>query len=168
MTDFNQPQEQLQQFDVANNKALPSSLNILTILSLIGSGLQLLGGVYNYFTVCKSAEMMSQLDGADELGGMAGKMMEGAADLIQKQCDNKLLVLIATLVTGVLCLVGALQMRARKKQGFLLYTVGELAMPIITLILMGSSSLAGFGAAGLIIPIIFVILYAANRKHLIY
>jgi hypothetical protein len=77
--------------------------------------------------------------------------------------------MIVGIVCLGLCFYGALQMRKLKKTGFYIYTVGELLPIIVNIILLG------FGIAfngvipiilGLAIPILFVVLYAMQLKHL--
>jgi hypothetical protein len=150
-----------------NPNKLPQALNILTILTLIGSAIALFSGILSYFTVCGSAKQLESMDLDDaELGGFLSKFLEGAGDLIQKQCELRLPVFIVTIVGTLLCIFGALQMRKLKKQGFHLYVVGELIVPIATLALLGFGTMSGVGLTGLLIPGIFIALYATQLKHL--
>ncbi|MEZ5045646.1 MAG: hypothetical protein R2831_01495 [Chitinophagaceae bacterium] len=168
MSNLNEIQDTLN-LEEHDFKKLPSNLNVLTILTYIGSAFAFIGGIYSYFTICKSVEKMNSIDLDDLGGGMMQKMVEGSMVLAEKQCDNKLLILIATLLCTALCFWGAMQMRNLKKQGFLIYSVGEILLPIITIILLGSGSMGGLlMITGLIIPILFIILYYTQRKHLIH
>lgn len=146
---------------------LPGLLNVLSILTLIGCGFVGLSGIYSYFTVCESIQKMEELD-LDSLGGGAmGKMMENATEMLQKQCDHKMVILIITLVSVALCVVGALQMRKLSKSGFLLYTVGELLYPIASVLLLGLGSMAGLAlVSSLLFPVVFIILYATQLKYM--
>ena len=49
MTDLNQIQDQLN-IEQKDMQSLPQGLNVLTILTYVGSAMQLLGAVYTYFT----------------------------------------------------------------------------------------------------------------------
>lgn len=164
MSDFEKIQDTLN-LEESENQALPSGLNVLTILTFIGSAYGILGGIYSYFTICSSIEKMEML-GDNGLKGTLGDMMQKAIDMAHKQCDNRLAILIITLITCALCIVGAIQMRGRKKSGLVIYAIGELVAPIALLSLMGAGMMAGFQLVGLIIPVIFVALYASQRKHL--
>lgn len=168
MTDINEIKDTLNLEQKDMNK-LPQMLNVLTILTYIGSGLGILGAIYNYFMVCKSVETIEALGGLSEMGGVAGDMMEGAMALAQKQCDNRLLILIATLAGCALCIYGAMQMRNLKKQGFNFYAIGVLLLPIVSIVLLGSGAMSGMLlATGLLFPVIFLVLYFTQRKHLIH
>lgn len=170
MTDINEIKDTLNLEQKDMNK-LPSMLNVLTILTYVGSGLLFLTGIYNYFTVCKSAEMMDKLGGLSdlsEMNGALGNMMEGAMALIQKQCDNRTIIVVATIAACAICVYGAMQMRNLKKQGFIIYVVGELLIPIINVVLLGASAMSGMLLfAGLIIPGVFIVLYFTQQKHLV-
>lgn len=161
MSDYNNASSE------TSSQKLPGMLNVLSILTLIGSGFVGLSGIYSYFTVCESIKKMEELD-LDSLGGGAmGKMMENATEMLQKQCDHKMVILIITLVSVALCVVGALQMRKLSKSGFLLYTVGELLYPIASVLVLGMGSMAGFAlVSSLLFPVVFIILYATQLKHL--
>lgn len=144
-------------------KGLPTMLNVLTILTYIGSGFGILSAIYGYFTNCKTAEQLAEQE-LPEIGGFFGKIMNESLDTIMKQCDNRLVILIATLVTSVLCILGAAMMRNRKQQGFIIYTAGELLGPLAMALILGFS---GMMILGFIFPVIFIILYATQRKYLV-
>ena len=166
MADMYQVEDNLNLQDQAN-KELPTMLNVLTILTFICSALVFVFGIIGYFTVCDNAEKMASQD-MPEMGGMLGNMMEDAIELSIKQCDNRLVVLVATLVTSALCFFGAFMMRGRKKQGFMVYLIGELLGPVSMMLILGSMAMGGMAIAGVVISVLMVILYASQRKHLIY
>jgi hypothetical protein len=75
---------------------------------------------------------------------------------------------LVTIVGALLCLFGALLMRKLKKQGFLIYTAGELITPLASIVIVGLGSMMGMlMLTGLIVPIVFIILYGLQRKHLV-
>jgi hypothetical protein len=54
-----------------------------------------------------------------------------------------------------------------KKTGFFIYVVGELAPVIVSAILLGGSAFGGMSLVmGAIFPVLFVVLYGLNLKHL--
>ena len=80
--------------------------------------------------------------------------------------DNRLPVLIITLIAAALCFFGALQMRQLKKTGFSLYILGDI-VPFAMGIFVGFDTFTSFGgiiALGFII--IFAILYATQLKFM--
>jgi hypothetical protein len=114
----------------------PSFLTVLGILSFIGIGLQALGALFTITT----------------LSG------------------------IISLLCAAATLYGVLQMWKLKKTGFYIYAVFEIIPPIYTLATVGAVAFS-FGAAGggfmsvvatlsLFFPILFIVLYALNLKHM--
>lgn len=162
-------------YDEANKPKLPSGLNVLTILTFIGSALQILGGLWGFITAKKNYEnidkMMGQIN-SDAMPGWAKSMMgdpENMVKMMTKSYENRIPLLLLGLVAAGLCIYGALQMRKLKKQGFMFYTIGEL-LPLLTQFLfIGAFAFSGMGALfGIGIAALFIILYYFQRKHLVY
>ncbi len=149
--------------DFAPAKKLPDMLNVLTILTFIGCVLGLISAVYGFFATCSQVEKLNEMDISG--GNAMAEFMTAAAESAQKQCEQRVPLLVINIIGIVLCLAGALQMRKLKKIGFFVYSAGELLAPIaITLIIGGTF---GFmSVVGLLIPVLFVILYATQLKHL--
>jgi len=143
----------------------PTFLTVICILTFIGSGATLFGAIFSYFSVQSSADLMQNManaEGADALG-----MMSSLQDSMQKAIENAVPNLIIGVISSMLCLYGAIKMWNLKKIGFFIYLFGELLQPISAFILGGGGLIASFGAAfGLIIAIVWIILYALNFKHL--
>jgi len=161
-------------FDANNQSKLPSGLNVLTILSFIGCALQLLGALYSFFTAKKSYEGLDKLTeqmNSENMPGWVKSMMgdpEKMIKMITKSYENRIPIVLLSLVAVALCFYGALQMRKLKKQGFLLYTIGEL-LPFLTQVLfIGAFSLSGFAMYfGVGIAALFILLYSMQRKYLV-
>ena len=90
-------------------------------------------------------------------------------EMVTRAYENRLPILILSLVAIGLSLYGVLQMRKLKKQGFLFYVIGEL-LPFLTgAFFIGTFTLSGtFAVVGYVIAAIFIILYASHRKNLVY
>lgn len=177
MTDFNENVNQakdilnLEQTDV---KKLPGMLNVLTILTYIGSAFAAIGAIYSYFTISSSYKLMQQYntmtDGlTNSEGKLAQSIMSQSTEMIKKQYDNRLMILILGLAGAILCFYGAMQMRNLKKQGYMIYVVGEL-LPILSFaIFIGFGGL--FAGLGMIfttlISVLFIILYTTQRSALV-
>jgi hypothetical protein len=149
---------------------LPQFLNVLTIITLVGCAIELISSVWRFTSAEKSynqvLEAQKQMEGApDWVKKMAGPE---ALEIARKTVENKTPLLLVTLAGTALCLWGALEMRKLKKQGFLLWTVGEFLPIIGSVIILGTGVFSGLAAFILLFPIIFLIMYAVNRKHLIY
>jgi hypothetical protein len=120
----------------------PTFLTVLCILTFIGSGLGLLAGVL-------------MLVGAGALSGYLGGVAAGGGVIWS----------ILSLVSSGLAFYGALQMWKLKAQGFMIYVAGAvvgMATGVITSLSVGAS----ISFVGLIFPILFIVLYNMNRKHL--
>lgn len=150
--------------------ALPSGLNVLTILTFVGSALALLSGIWSYISAEKSYENIqkAQENLANAPGWVKGMMGPDAVEMAKKTMENKLPILLLTLASAALCIYGAMEMRKLKKQGFILWLVGEVLPIVASVIFIGFGIFKGVTLFIMLFPVLFIILYAVNRKHLIY
>lgn len=152
-------------------KTLPSGLNILTILSFIGCAIQFLGSIWGFYSARTNYEqkdkMMEQLN-SEKAPGWAKSLMPDEETLI-KSFENRLPILILGMVSVFLCFYGLLQMRKLKKQGYLLYVIGEI-LPFISMVLfIGTLSVTSLGVViSAAIAVLFIVMYTLYRKNLIY
>lgn len=177
MTNFNEKAEQVK--DILNleqkdMQKLPQMLNVITILTYIGSSLAAISALYSFLTIGSSyRKMVGIMSGTKGLSGKEDKMLEsvmsGSLELMKKQYDNRTMIMILALLGAVLCIYGAMQMRNLKKQGYLIYVVGEIIPIISYAAFIGFGSM--FGGIGMIftmlIAAVFIILYTTQRKELI-
>jgi hypothetical protein len=167
MADLQQSKDQLN-WEVDKDR-LPDTLNVLTILTFVGCGLQLLFSFVGYAGAQGSLEKIAAAESNENTPSFAKKLMgPHALEIAQSSLDNRLPILILTLVSCALCIYGAVQMRARKKQGYYIYAIGELVLPVITsAIFLGVAAMTGMGAIfGFLIVAVFLILYGSQLKHL--
>jgi hypothetical protein len=157
---------------------LTKTLNVLTILTFIGCGLSYIACIYGWLTSANYDTQHEKLMEASDKVGDSGfartmidkslEMIESNKDYINKAYEYRHILGIATLVFITFCLVGAIRMRKLRKSGFPIYTIGELGPLAMTLILLGANfSQTWAMILTYIVPIIFVILYATQRKHLV-
>jgi hypothetical protein len=173
MTDFNQNVDQakdLLNLEQQDMQKLPSMLNVLTILTYIGCALGLISAIWNYFTVGVASKVY-QAGAAEASTGdkTIDSMLSGVNEMVKKQYDNRLMILLFGVAGIALCFYGAMQMRNLKKQGYLLYVVGEL-LPIISFaVFIGFGNIFGATAAviSLLFAAVFIILYTTQRKYLV-
>jgi hypothetical protein len=160
----------LLEFNDGQKPALPSSLNVLTILTFIGCALGLLGGIWGYIKADQSYKdvVAAQDKMADAPAWAKSFMGPEMVEMARKSAENKLPILLLTLVGVALCLWGALEMRKLKKQGFILWVVGEFLPIAGGLIFVGGAMFSGFAMIGLIFPVVFLILYFVQKKYLVY
>jgi hypothetical protein len=157
-------------FDDEGPKKLPSGLNVLTILTFIGCGLAFLGILYSLYTNTPSVyeknreKITEQMDKVDT-DTFPGSMMKGQLETMEKAHQYHWPLFIAGLIGTGMCLVGALRMRKLQKSGYPLYVIGELAPVIVSGVLLGFAGMQFI--IGLVIAVVFVLLYTAQRKHLV-
>jgi hypothetical protein len=151
-----------------HGQKLPSTINVLTILTFIANGLGFIFGLLGYFraqaTYDNAVKGQENLDRApDWARKLAGPH---PVETARAMLDNRLPVVIITLVGCFLCFYGALEMRKLKKMGFSLYILGDI-VPFAMGIFIGFDV---FGTIGYIfgfgITILFAILYATQLKYM--
>jgi len=159
--------------DDFQKKPLPGGLNVLTILTIIWCVLSLLFAAGGFMTAEKKynsrEEDMAKMQQAPS---WLKSIIPSGADyetMVTKNNENKIPILLLSVVGIVLCFVGALQMRKRKKQGYILYVIGELLPFVTTIFFIGTFMFTGIaGMIGSGIALLFILLYTAQRKNLIY
>ncbi|MEO5943355.1 MAG: hypothetical protein ABIP30_16810 [Ferruginibacter sp.] len=160
--DFNQPK-------------MSGTLNVITILSIIGCILQFLASTWAFFSSKTSFEnkdkVMEQMS-SGKMPSWAKSMMPDMThfeEMVTKSYENRLPILILSIVAVALCFYGVLQMRKLKKQGFLFYVIGEI-LPFLTgAFFIGTFTLTGtYAVVGFVIAAFFLILYSTQRKNLVY
>ena len=165
--------DQLNAADFGNEK-LPTTLNVLTILTFIGSGLAILSSLWSFASAKTSMDtkdaVMEKMN-SPEMPGFAKAMMPDPAhfeEMITKSYENRIPILLIGLVAVALCIAGAMQMRKRKKQGYLIYVIGEL-LPFVAMIsFIGIFTLTTAGGIiGMGIALLFIILYTTQKRHLV-
>lgn len=166
MTNMNQFQDQLN-LEEQDMKTLPQMLNVLTILTYVGSALQLIGALFTYFTIAASYKMYENMSDnpAAADNPMAG-LMSAASETMKKQYENRTVIMLIAVVGAIACFYGAMQMRKRKAMGYNIYVAGELIYPVVNMILLGFGGLGAFGIIGFIFPILFIVLYTLQKKYL--
>lgn len=156
-------------FAEENNSKLPQGLNVLTILTFIGCGIGLIGAIATPFIMKFSKEMMDKA--ASMSSDMTDKQLADIArgkQMIELTQQNIVPLTIVGVLGVLACLLGALWMRKRKKDGYWLYVAGEILPLIGSLIFLGTAAYADWKSYfGLIIPVVFIILYTVQKKHLI-
>ena len=167
MTDLNQPANTENWLE--EPKKLPSMLNVLTILTFISNGLGFITAFYSYFSAASNYDKVVQAqDKMDQMPDFVKNMMgPDPVGNARRMLDNRLPIMLLTLVGCLLCFYGAFQMRKLKKTGFTIYIIGDVVPFIGLFIFIGASMLTGFsGIFGLLITIVFIILYATQLKYL--
>ena len=157
-------------FEQQRQQELPGMLNVLTILTFIGCAISYLGVMWNYYKSLNYKKDIVDLQRMrDEIGEnrVFNKIAESSIELARKGYEYRYLLLISGLIFTTMCLIGALQMRKRKKIGFTIYTIGELSPLLISAVIFGSYLVGSFLVLlSSVFAILFVILYATQLKHM--
>lgn len=148
---------------------LPTALNVLTILTFIGSGIGLISSCYNFFAADKQVanmeDALTKMDKAPEF--MKNMINQETLEMTKTMAANKFPILIFGLVGIILCVMGALQMRKLAMQGYYLWLIGEILPVIASVIFIGVGIFKGIAGIFLVIfLLVFIILYTVQRKHL--
>jgi len=147
---------------------LPSGINVLTILTFIGCGLGALFSLCMPWFFKFSLRMIDKAISDGNLSESKMTEMEQQRPKLEMMIANAMPLMLIALVGIGLCFYGALRMRKLKKEGFYIYVLGQV-LPFI-----GSGLLIGFaaqfnGAMSYVfaaIPVLFIILYANQLKHM--
>ena len=162
-------------YDENNKPKLSSGLNVLTILTFIGCSILLLFSAFGFLVAQKNYENMDEVISkmnSDEMPAFAKSMMpnpEQYREMITKSYENRIPLVLLYLVSIALCFYGALQMRKLKKQGYLLYVIGEILPFLVQVLFIGTFMITGVsGIFSICIAVLFILLYTMQRKNLIY
>jgi hypothetical protein len=149
-------------------KKIPDMLNVLTILTFVGSGVFSLSSIWSFFKAQDSYDKMVEAQSKlDSMPDFAKKFMgPEMVEMTRRALDNRTPILILSLLSYALCIYGAIQMRHFKKSGFTIYLVGELLPIVAGAIFIGMGFGGGFAIAGYLIYAVFIILYATQLKYL--
>ncbi|MEO6232362.1 MAG: hypothetical protein ABJB11_22935 [Ferruginibacter sp.] len=155
----------------------PGFLTVICILTFIGSGWGIIGGVIQFATSDKQASQIIvakkkaasdiQKKGDNNAGTrFAEKMVNSMSTAFTAENFRK--AGIAAIIGALFCLAGALLMWRLKRTGFYSYILGVLIGIVSPFIIYGNDNLMaiitsiGVGFIGLV----FIILYGVNVKHM--
>lgn len=150
-------------------RKLPEMLNVLTILTFIGSAIGILTNIY-YLAAAQRiyAASMANQEKIESAPAIIRNMQgPDPVGVIQRTFDNRIPIGLLGIVATVLCIVGAAQMRKLKKTGFYIYLIGEVLPIIVTYIFIGTAALTGLRLIFSVLFIaVFLILYTSQVKYL--
>jgi hypothetical protein len=150
-------------------RKLPSTLNVVTILTFIGCVYIGCTQIFSFFNAQKSYErMVANQDKLDNMPEFFKKFMgPEMVEVTRLSAENKVPILLLSLVGIGLCVYGAIAMRRLKKLGFYVYLIGEL-LPIVTAYLFAGLGLLGVWgfASAFFFALVFIIIYATQLKYM--
>lgn len=148
-------------------KKIPTGLNVLTILTFIGCALELYNTVNGFVSGRKALDEMEKNQDKLAQAPSWAKKLAGpeVQEMMAKAYENRIPLLIIGLMGVALCLYGALQMRKLKKEGYIIWLIGEVLPYISSIIFIPVFFKTPFVYFS-VIPVLFIILYTVNRKYL--
>lgn len=156
------------EYSDAQAQPLPTMLNVLTILTFVGSAFALVGLLFTFALAPigyrNAVDAQSTLD---QMPGTLRSMLGDTREAARLAYEYRTPIVLIGLLGLLLCFTGALRMRKRKKYGFYLYILGDL-VPLVNLFFYTPSSLLTAIAYGFayMIYLVFVILYATQLKYM--
>jgi hypothetical protein len=158
------------EYDEHHPPKLTTGLNVLTILTFIGCAYELYSTTNNFFSGKKALEEFEKAqeklaDAPAWARKFAGPEMH---DMLVKSLENRIPLIIIGLISIALCVFGAIEMRKLKKQGFTLWLIGEILPYIGVAVFIGAAFFKTILVYFTIVPAIFILLYALQRKNLRY
>jgi hypothetical protein len=152
--------------------AIPSGLNILTILTIIGCCVFFLFTIYGFMNAKKNLDKMEETINSKDFDNLPsfvkGMMTPEALALAQKNYENRVPITLIAVLGIALCFFGAMQMRKLKMQGYYLYLVGEILPLVGSVVFLGMGALSGIpGIITIVFLLLFILLYTLQRKHLV-
>lgn len=151
---------------------LTKTLNILTILTIIGSAFFLISVLLTPTCSGFSKKMMAKA--AESGQEISAKDMENIrkANVKLEIIERNMVPYLAVNILGAgLCLLGAVLMRKLKKDGYWLYIAGQILPWVGNLLILGAGYFSGEMATTMVmvmITLLFIVLYTMQRKNLIY
>ena len=156
-------QEIIEDFDEhVSGGQLPQFLNVLTILTFIGSGLAIIMGLYNLSTIDDQQRNIDLLKSMPSANFFGPEFIQTA----QIALDNIYLLQGTGILAAIMCLVGAFLMRKLQKNGYYLYIVASAASVAVPMAVVGFGFMGMVILVGAIFTIAFVIMYSVNLKYL--
>jgi hypothetical protein len=149
----------------------PTFLTVLCVLTFIGSGWGIFNGISSYTNADVAAGLIGeQFERAqDELENQEGAEGIGKIfDSVNEAMEPEKIRSsgIASIVSNILTLVGALLMWGLRKTGFYVYVIGAIAAIIAPIMIYQGFVGAAAAGATAFFGIIFIVLYFLNLKHL--
>ena len=155
--------------DEFTDKSLPQGLKVLTTLTYIGCAVF---GLFTLFTPQITKFSLAMMEKAASSGSeMTEKQLsdlEKGRQAIELTQAHMIPIMLLSLVGIILCFAGAYMMRKLKKDGFWIYVAGQVLPLLGNFAILGTAQFVDYKSFGaLIIPVIFISLYARQRKYLV-
>ena len=150
-------------------KTLPKGLNVLTILTFIGCALLTILIIATPWMIKFFLNLMNKTsENSSNLTPKQIEDMETSRKVMEIQQNNMMPLLLIGAAGIILCFIGALMMRKLKKDGFWIYTAGQVLPIVGNIAIIGMAQFTGVTSYIMfLIPFLFIFLYARQRKYLV-
>ncbi len=142
----------------------PQILTILCILSFIGNIFYFIWSIWRYLSIIKSEEFIKSITTSkNETHGIISEMEQSLLNAYENAVPN----LIIGLFCASICFYGVLLVWRLKRNGFFIYSVGEIIPAIASFFLDGDGLIGSTGTVLLLLlSVIWIVMYAINFKNL--
>ena len=156
-------------FDEFKKPVLPQTLNVLTILTIIGCSILLIGVIASPWATKFSKAMLENPATSENLSPKKLEDLEHTKQILAITEQNMIPLMVIGIAGIALCFAGAIMMRKLKKDGYWIYIAGQAITIIGTLFILGSYQFADWkNYFGYLITLVFIVLYTTQKKYLVY
>lgn len=149
----------------------PTFLTVLCMLTFLASAYGIYSGITSYTTADTfSGVVQSGFDKAKkELNTAETKSVAGIFNSISDAMDSEKIKknALGSLLSSILCAIGAFFMWNLQKKGFWIYVLGTVVGIVVPLVVFGGGLMGlAASASSAFFGVLFCILYVVNLKHL--
>lgn len=156
------------------NNGRPTFLTVLCILTFIGSGFGLIGGIMNYALAPvageMTSEMMEQMDdelATEDINDNAASFIENIMSSSIQMAEHASELALISVLGALLSLTGAILMFRLDKKGFYLYAGAQALIVFAPVIFTGINFVSGMSMAmGGFFAALFIVMYGVNLKNM--
>lgn len=147
----------------------PVFLTVLCIISYVGLGLSIIGGLMNLLTsqfASKFTPIFTKLSKYSSHNIEYDSMGDVFA-FVEKALEQAFNMNLTTILLSIIALIGVLMMWQLKKTGYFLYVGAKVFVLSVPVIFLGVNffTLISISFSG-VFAILFIILYGVNLKHM--
>jgi len=148
----------------------PTFLLVLCILTFVGSGWGVLGGLISFMNDPQEDIRSAQADMSlefDEISDQPmGTFLIDTFDYAVAYADNFYMVNGVNILLAVLSLLGAFMMFNMRKPGYYLYVLANIAMAFAPYLIIINSISTAQVVGYTLLSVLFIVLYGLNLKHM--
>jgi len=157
---------------MANQKQIekletPKSLKVICILSFLGFAAAMAVDSGNYLSYSSIEEVMKSSEGFEAMKDKLDIFEENGIDISESGTMRISLMYIYRAIIDILALLGVSMMFIRLKLGFVIYSIFQITYAAIPFVMFGAAGGLIVGYGSIAITLVYVGLFATQRRHLI-